>query len=317
MQPSQQPREKSAAIVRFFTGAQPRYQFIPINSFFFARDTIIVSHFTGAGNQEAMVFPIASLLPRAQTGLDLGHQQLYIFDHNISRRTFYLGTDRYGRDVLSRLLVGTRVGICVGFVSAALSLSIAILLGVLAGYYRGWIDVLATYVTNTVAAIPTFLLAFAITLSIGHGLWQIFIAIGLSMWAGATRLIRRQVVGLRESEYVQAARILGRSHLRIILRHILPNIAGPLLVVAASNFGTAILIEAGLSFLGIGVQPPIPSWGLMIREHYDFLFTNHSTLVLIPGLAILILVVALNILSNALRECFKSSRVNAGDCCTT
>lgn len=122
------------------------------------------------------------------------------------------------------------------------------------------------------------------------------------MWVSAARLIRGQVLVLREMEYVTAAKALGLSDMRIIFRHILPNIAGPLMVIAASNFATAILIEAGLSFLGIGVQPPQPSWGLMIKEHYNFLLANRAMLALVPGIAIMVLVYAFNILGNALRD---------------
>jgi len=158
------------------------------------------------------------------------------------------------------------------------------------------------WVINILWAIPTLLLVFAITLTIGKGFLEIFIAIGLTMWVSAARLIRGQVLVLREMEYVTAAKVLGLSDIRIIFRHILPNIAGPLMVIAASNFATAILIEAGLSFLGIGVQPPQPSWGLMIKEHYNFLLTDRPLLAIIPGIAIMLLVYAFNILGNALRD---------------
>jgi ABC-type dipeptide/oligopeptide/nickel transport system permease subunit len=151
-------------------------------------------------------------------------------------------------------------------------------------------------------SIPTLLLVFAITLTIGKGFWEIFIAIGLTSWVSAARLIRGQVMQLKEMDFVTAARALGYTDGRIILRHILPNIAGPLMVIAAANFATAILIEAGLSFLGIGVQPPTPSWGLMIKEHYSFLLAGNPLPALIPGAAIMLLVLAFNILGNALRD---------------
>jgi peptide/nickel transport system permease protein len=187
-------------------------------------------------------------------------------------------------------------------VAVLLSITIGIILGSLAGYYRGIVDSAVMWVINILWAIPTLLLVFAITLTIGKGFWEIFIAIGLTMWVGAARLIRGQVLVLREMEYITAARALGLSDMRIIFRHILPNIAGPVMVVAAGNFATAILIEAGLSFLGIGVQPPMPSWGLMIKEHYNFLLTNRPLLAIIPGIAIMLLVYAFNILGNALRD---------------
>ncbi len=296
---------KKTAIARFFTGTVPAFNLIPVNDFFFARDTLVVQHYIDDGIQDTLIFVLKRLIPNANfSRLPLGKQQQAVFNTAIVRHSFPLGTDRYGRDILSRLLIGTRVSIAVGIVAVLLSLSIGVLLGALAGYYRGWVDNVIMYLINMLWAIPTLLLVFAITLSLGKGFWQIFVAIGLTMWVGAARLIRGQVMVLRELEYVQAAKTLGLSDMRIIFRHILPNIAGPLMVIAASNFAAAILIEAGLSFLGIGVQPPTPSWGLMVKEHYNFLVTNRPLLAIIPGIAILVLVYAFNILGNALRDVF-------------
>ncbi len=289
-------------ISRIFSGTPAAYNLVPVNSFFFARDTLIAEHYIDEGLSDTLAFPLNSLLPPKLSGLLTGAKQQAVLEKSITRHRFLLGTDRYGRDILSRLLVGTRVSIAVGVVAVLLSLSIGILLGALAGYYRGWVDNAVMYLINMLWAIPTLLLVFAITLSIGKGFWQIFVAIGLTMWVSAARLIRGQVLVLRELEYVQAARTLGLSDMRIIFRHILPNIAGPLMVIAASNFAAAILIEAGLSFLGIGVQPPTPSWGLMIKEHYNFLLANRPAIALIPGIAIMLLVYAFNILGNALRD---------------
>jgi len=158
------------------------------------------------------------------------------------------------------------------------------------------------WLVNVTWSIPTLLLVFAITMALGKGFWQIFIAVGLTMWVPVTRLVRGQVLAVKELEYITAARALGFSNSRIILRHILPNIIGPILVLAASTFATAIIVEAGLSFLGIGVQPPQPSWGLMIKENYNFLITHNPMLALIPGFAIMLLVLAFNLLGNGLRD---------------
>jgi peptide/nickel transport system permease protein len=198
--------------------------------------------------------------------------------------------------------VGVRVSLSVGLVTVLISLSIGVLLGALSGYFRGTVDDVITWFINVIWSIPTLLLVFAITVALGKGFWQVFIAIGLTMWVNVARLIRGQVLSVREMEYVEAARALGYSHGRIIFRHVLPNVMGPVMVVAASNFASAIVIEAGLSFLGVGVQAPQPSWGLMIREYYNFILTNNPMLALVPGFAIMLLVLAFNMLGNGLRD---------------
>ncbi len=213
-----------------------------------------------------------------------------------------MGTDKFGRDILSRLIIGTRVSLSVGFIAVFISLTLGIILGALAGYFRGWVDEVIMWLVNVTWSIPTLLLVFAITLAMGKGFWQIFIAVGLTMWVGVARLVRGQVMAIKELEFVQAAKALGYKNIRIIGRHILPNILGPILVIAASNFATAIIIEAGLSFLGIGVQAPQPSWGLMIKENYNFIITHNPLLALIPGFAIMLLVLAFNLLGNGLRD---------------
>jgi peptide/nickel transport system permease protein len=229
------------------------------------------------------------------------HQPLLI-SKQIITKTYWLGTDKFGRDILSRLIIGTRVSLAVGLIAVIISLSLGILLGSMAGFYRGRTDALIMWLVNITWSIPTLLLVFAITMALGKGFWQIFIAVGLTMWVSVARLIRGQVLAIKELEYIQAAKALGFSDSRIIVRHILPNIMGPVMVIAASNFATAIIVEAGLSFLGIGVQPPQPSWGLMIKENYNFLITANPMLALVPGFAIMLLVLAFNLLGNGLRD---------------
>ena len=198
--------------------------------------------------------------------------------------------------------MGTRVSLSVGLIAIIISLTIGIALGAIAGYFRGWIDDVIMWLINIIWSIPTLLLVFAITLLLGKGFWQVFIAVGLTMWVSVARIVRGQVLSVRELEYVEAAKALGFTDGRIIFRHILPNILGPVLVVAASNFASAIVIEAGLSFLGVGVQPPQPSWGLMIKENYNFIITHNPMLALAPGFAIMLLVLAFNLLGNGLRD---------------
>jgi peptide/nickel transport system permease protein len=223
---------------------------------------------------------------------------------NVVNKRYWLGTDTFGRDILSRLIIGARVSLAVGLIAVFISLILGVFLGALAGYYRGWTDSIILWMINVIWSIPTLLLVFAITMVAGKGFWQIFIAVGLTMWVSVARLVRGQILSIREREYVQAAKALGYSDGRIILRHVLPNIKGPLIVIAASNFATAIIIEAGLSFLGIGVQPPQPSWGLMIRENYTFIITDNPVLAIIPGIAIMMLVLSFNLVGNALRDIF-------------
>lgn len=295
-------QQRASRLFEWFNGTPSGYLAVPINGYRFDGDKLIVQHYIDDGLEDALSWPLAQLLPPEQINNPQQEKQAYIQKHAITTRTFCLGTDRFSRDILSRLIIGSRVTLAVGLVAVLLSLTIGIMLGAIAGYFGGWVDNIVMWLINILYAIPTLLLVFAITLTIGKGFWEIFIAIGLSMWVGAARLIRGQVMVLREMEYITAAKAIGLGDMRIIFRHILPNIAGPLMVIAAGNFAAAILVEAGLSFLGFGVQPPNPSWGLMIKEHYNFLLTNRPLLALIPGIAIMLLVYAFNILGNALRD---------------
>jgi peptide/nickel transport system permease protein len=300
--PASTHQSHNSRLFEWFNGKPSDYLAIPVNNYHYTGSNIQITHYIDDHIQDTLTYAVAAIVPHELSSALLTDQQHYLEKHQLPVRTFYLGTDRYGRDILSRLLIGSRITLAVGIVAVLLSLTIGIFLGAIAGYFGGWVDNVVAWLINILYAIPTLLLVFAITLSIGKGFWEIFIAIGLSMWVGAARLIRGQVLALRKMEYVTAARALGISDIRIIVRHILPNIAGPIMVIAASNFAAAILVEAGLSFLGFGVQPPNPSWGLMIKEHYNFLLTDRPLLALIPGIAIMFLVYAFNILGNALRD---------------
>jgi ABC-type dipeptide/oligopeptide/nickel transport system permease subunit len=234
-------------------------------------------------------------------------QQEILHQHLISRR-FLLGTDRFGRDLLSRLILGTRVSLSVGFISVAISLIIGLVLGAVAGYFRGTTDDVIMWFINVVWSIPTLLLVIAITLVLGKGFWQVFVAVGLTMWVEVARVVRGQVLGIREKEYIQAARALGFSDIRILFRHVIPNVMAPVIIISAANFASAILIEAGLSFLGIGVQPPVPSWGTMIKDHYGFIIVDKAYLAFLPGLAIMLMVLSFNLVGNGLRDAFDVRR---------
>ena len=269
----------------FLFGKEDRYQYIPITSYKQTGNRYDVEKFVDEGVTEPLSFT---------------------FNNNLSNRivtkTFWLGTDKFGRDILSRLIVGVRISLSVGLIAVAISLTVGIFLGAVAGYFRGWVDDVILWLINVVWSIPTLLLVFAITLALGKGFWQVFLAVGLTLWVNVARLVRGQVLSLRELNYIEATKAMGFSHARTIFKHILPNVMGPVIVIAASNFASAIVIEAGLSFLGVGVQPPQPSWGLMIKENYNFIITNNPMLAIAPGIAIMLLVLAFNLLGNGLRD---------------
>ncbi len=286
----ERPPAPVSFVHRLLYGREDQYDYIPINGYSVKGDSLIVQKFVDEGVEERRSYGLGSGVgARAPV-------------YRIRRQTFWLGTDKYGRDILSRLLIGVRVSLAVGLITVMLSLSLGVLLGALAGYFGGWVDEIILWLVNVIWSIPTLLLVFAIMLLLGKGFWQVFVAIGLTLWVNVARIVRGQVLAVREREFLEAARALGYSHSRILFRHVLPNVMGPVWVVAASNFASAIVIEAGLSFLGVGVQPPQPSWGLMIKENYNFIITHNPMLALAPGLAIMLLVLAFNLLGNALRD---------------
>jgi len=231
-------------------------------------------------------------------------EKYYLGDYKIVEQTFWFGTDKYGRDLLSRIILGTRISLSVGFIAVIISLIIGISFGLIAGYFRGKTDDVIMWFVNVIWSIPTLLMVIAITLALGKGFWQVFVAVGLTMWVEVARIVRGQVLVIRELEYVEAGKALAFKSFRIIFKHILPNVIGPVIVISAANFAAAILIEAGLSFLGIGAQPPMPSWGGMIKDHYAYIIMDKAYLAIIPGMAIMSLVLAFMLLGNGLRDAF-------------
>jgi peptide/nickel transport system permease protein len=283
------PKEDSSStcfIQQFLGGKVSNYKSIPIRSFTVSDSIVAYTHY---GTEYLKTIP---------------SQELVFSEYKspIFTKTYFLGTDKYGRDLLSRLIVATRISLAVGFISVFISLIIGITLGLISGYYGSWIDKCILWLINVVWSIPTLLMVIAISLALGKGFWQVFVAVGLTMWVEVARVVRGQVLGLKQMEYIQAARVLGFGDFRIMFKHILPNIMSPIIVISAANFASAILIEAGLSFLGIGAQAPMPSWGAMIKNHYSYIILDKAYLAMAPGMAIMLLVLALMYVGNMLRE---------------
>lgn len=228
-------------------------------------------------------------------------------EQSVSQRTYWLGTDDQGRDMASRLMGGTIVSLMVGFIAVLISIVLGVSLGSIAGYFRGWVDDAIMWLINVIWSVPPLLFVIAFTLAIGKGVETVFIAVGLTMWVEVARIVRGQVISVREKEFIEAGRALGYSSFRIILKHVLPNVLGPVIVMSAANFASAILIEAGLSYLGLGAQPPEPSWGEMIARYQSYI-TNESEafLAVLPGVCIMILVLAFMLVGNGIRDALDS-----------
>jgi len=309
-------------------GEQEEYSTIPIYDYDLVANSIIVEEYTGnkVNGGTKIKFDVVDVLFALDTKKPIFYNEKLsvvtfyeqgmgekqertiesmrkeLEEKNIIIKKYNLGTDIIGRDLLSRLMIGTRISLSVGLVSVIISLFIGILLGAIAGYYRGATDTCIMWLINVVWSIPTLLLVIAITLVLGKGIVQVFIAVGLTMWVEVARVVRGQILSIREKEFVDAGRALGFRNFRIITRHVLSNVMGPVVVMAASNFAAAILTEAGLSFLGIGAQPPVPSWGEMSNAHIGYILLGKAYLALIPGIATAILVLAFMLVGNGLRD---------------
>jgi len=285
-----QEKSKQPFINKLFFGSNVQQTEIPISSYEVVNNELIVQTFTENNIESLTKIYALSNFPTENIST------------YIQNKTFYLGTDKYGRDLLSRMLIGTRISFFIGFIAVFISLVIGISVGAIAGYFGGKTDAFIMWIINITWSIPTLLLVIAITLALGKGFWQVFIAVGLTMWVEVARVVRGQVMSAKEMQFVEAAKALGFSNFRIIFKHILPNIMAPVIVISAANFAGAILIESGLSFLGIGAQPPTPSWGAMIKDHYSYIILGKAYLAIIPGLAIMSLVMAFMLIGNALRD---------------
>ena len=296
------PTAKTPFFRFLFEGRPDDYTYLPFDSIYINKEQTTVFLYQSESGSEVRTKLVDKKELTAQSFASDKDADTYIRTHCVKHRKFLLGTDQFGRDFLSRLILGSRISLTVGFIAVLLSLMIGIVIGSLGGFFRGKVDDAVVWFINVVWSIPTLLLVIAISFALGKGFWKIFIAIGLTMWVDIARVVRGQFLSLREQDFVESARALGYSNFRIIVKHILPNITGTLIVIAASNFSSAILMEAGLSFLGLGVQPPTPSWGMMMKENYACIVLNNAYLAIIPGVAIMLLVLSFMLIGNALRD---------------
>lgn len=331
------PVEQKAFWEQMFFGGQPlSYDRVPIMDHSFEGGDLVVEKFSGNKEVEGKKIPfnIADILypldvSRPYRKVDDGEIEFYTLDgkkrkvpieemrerieeERIVKESFPLGTDGQGRDLLSRLMAGTIVSLSVGVISVVISVFIGVTLGAISGFFKGWVDDVIMWLINVIWSIPSLLLVIAITLTLGRGFASIFVAVGLIMWVEVARIVRGQVLGVREKEFVEAGRALGFNSSRLIARHIIPNVMGPVIVMAAANFAAAILIEAGLSFLGIGAQPPMPSWGSMIKKNYGEITMGGGDeyLAILPGVCIMLLVLAFMLVGNGLRDAFDTKTLD-------
>ncbi|MES2764482.1 MAG: ABC transporter permease [Bacteroidota bacterium] len=259
---------------------------IPIQSYSVVGDTVRYTDFTGA----PMTIAKSELIGNSESDWH-------------TTPTYILGTDQYGRDMLSRLMYGANISLRVAIVSQLIALAIGVVLGALAGFFRGWVDDVIMWFVNVVWSFPTILLAIALSVVLGKGLFPTFVAIGVSSWVDIARIVRGQFFSLREQEYVEATKALGYGTFRTIFRHMLPNAFGPIIILATAGFASAIIAEASLSFLGLGVQPPTPSWGQMINDGRGFIASGTNWgMTLYPSITIALAVFGFNLLGDGLRD---------------
>lgn len=301
--PKQNIPEKTSFISQLLNGKPSKYRQIPYDSIVINMENtkVYVFNSDNSTNLNEMIIPNKEIVSDKSFSND-EEADSFIRKTYTRHKRFILGTDQFGRDFLSRLLLGTRISFSVGFIAVFMSIIIGIVIGSLGGFFRGRVDDIMVWLINVVWSIPTLLIVIAITFVLGKGVVQVFIAVGLTMWVEVARVTRGQILSVRETTFVEAGKALGFKDIRIITRHIIPNIINPIIVISAANFASAILLEAGLSFLGVGVQPPMPSWGSMIKENYAYIILNDAYLAILPGIAIMVLVLAFMLFGNALRD---------------
>ena len=280
---------KSSFLNKLFFGEIMEYKKIPIEYYKLKKDSIFYLEY-GLNNITKNVKKI-SLNKILQLNEEITYNQ-----------KFLLGTDKYGRDLMSRIILGARLSLSVGFFSVIVSLILGLFFGLIAGYYGGKIDYIIQWLINVVWSIPTLLLVISISFVLGKGFWQLFLAIGLTMWVEVARVTRGEVLKIKSKQFILSAKSLGYSSYRIIVKHILPNVINPLIIISTANFATAILLESGLSFLGLGIQPPIPSWGSIIKNHYLYILIDNPFSAIFPGICIVLIVLSFMSLGNYMRD---------------
>jgi ABC-type dipeptide/oligopeptide/nickel transport system permease subunit len=303
------PKKEQPADTDFFHrwlfGAPAKYDLFPIESYEVHRGFLVAKPYRSGQDETNLIrIPVKSLR-NMKSGISTDPETGD--DHELMEtRTYWLGTDKAGRDVLSRLLLGTRISLGIGFLAVLISVTIGLFAGAFAGYMGGLVDKALMFIMTVVWSVPGIMLVIAISLALGSkSVWVSFVAVGLTMWVDVARVVRGQILSLKEKTYIEAAKVAGLPEFRIIRKHLLPNLLGPLIVTATANFASAILMEAGLSFLGLGVQPPAPSWGMMVNEGFQLIGSRTSLfLVVLPSLCISILVLAFNLLGNGLRDAY-------------
>ena len=303
--PALMAEEDDTNFIEFILFGRPApFTELPIENYTFRGDSLYVQPLR-SNNALADKVRAFSLTDLANP-TDTRNLQQAIEQEQIVQKTYWFGTDKAGRDVLSRLILGTRISLGIGFVAVLISLVVGITIGAIGGYFGGRVDDLMLFLMTVVWSVPSIMLVIAISLALdSKGVWVAFVAVGLTMWVEVARVVRGQILSLKEKTYVEAANVLGVPQYKIIFRHLLPNMLGPLIVIATANFASAILIEAGLSFLGLGVQPPAPSWGMMVNEGFQLIGAKAGLfLVLLPSISISLLVLAFNLLGNGLRDAY-------------
>ncbi|MCC5944623.1 MAG: ABC transporter permease [Bernardetiaceae bacterium] len=336
----QQEVAKQHFFTRLYNGQESEYTSVPIQEYRIVEDTVFYKEYGRRGAEVAKLLvsimkPIYSgespkfipdnpLVNYTKKGDIIRYLDIYeevqeiklsklveeFEQNNITKRTYWLGTDRNGRDMLSCLLYGTRISLMVGFIAVLISLFLGVSLGAIAGYYGGRIDSAINWLMTILWSIPSIMLVVAITMIVdSKNLSVTFLAVGCIMWVEIARVVRGQIISIKQKPYIEAVRAFGMTNQKIIFNHILPNVLGIVIITAASNFATAILLEAGLSFLGLGGEAGSPSWGYMVYEGHKSMNTSNSLhLLIFPSICIATLILAFNLFGNALRDAYDPSR---------